>query len=83
MQAFPPFCARIRICLQRLAAWVSPMFSALRVASFELHVGIPLSSEGMRLLGKKPNSRAHGARVLIEKEAPPCSGGSLGTKQDI
>ena len=29
-QAFFPFCARVRICFQRLAAWVSPMFSAAR-----------------------------------------------------
>ena len=35
------------------------------------------------ILPKGPYSRALGARVLIEKEAPPCSGGSLGTKQDI
>ena len=27
-QAFSAFCARVRICFQRLAAWVSPMFSA-------------------------------------------------------
>ena len=28
--AFSPFCACVRICFQRLAAWVSPMFSAAR-----------------------------------------------------
>ena len=29
-QAFSPFCTWVRICFQRLAAWVSPMFSAVR-----------------------------------------------------
>ena len=31
----------------------------------------------------EPLSRAHGAGALIEKEAPPCSGGSLGTTLGI
>ena len=29
-QALSPFCARVRICFQRLAAWVSPIFDAAR-----------------------------------------------------
>ena len=60
--------AWVRICFQRFAAWVSP--TALRMMSFELRMGIPSSSEGMRPPGQQPNqARSYGssaARVLFD-----------------
>ena len=52
------FGAWVSICF--LAAWLSP--TVLHVASFELHVGIPLSLEELRPLGQQPNqARSNGS----------------------
>ena len=58
-QALSPFCAWVHICFQRLAAWVSPMFSAARDIIWP-------ARENSIIIGGKESARATAKQCTIK-----------------